>query len=212
MRTVILPTKPDRRHPLIDQSGVLPSAKMICVADATGKGIVIDCSSPSLKPGKQTSSDLRRDFELHGSSSFLLDDHRPSSNFVAGDKCPDFQFYQIAAAELAVDGKIEKCPISHPSFTVQEEADCPDLALLQGLLDANLLACIPSRSTQRADMLAICRPASMPAASVLKAASAWLHNKEAGKGSNLLPPLPTSVKEFQWVSCPPCPASAVLAG
>ncbi len=48
MRTVILPTKPDRRHPLIDQPGVLPSAEMISVVDATGKGIVIDCSSPSL--------------------------------------------------------------------------------------------------------------------------------------------------------------------
>ncbi len=139
--------QPDRRHPLIDQSGVLPSAKVISVANATGKGIVIDCSSPSLKPGKQTSSDLRRDFELHGSSSFLLDDRRPSSNVVTSHETSDFQFYQIAAAELAVDGKIEKRPISHPSFTVQEEADCPDLTLLQGLLDANLLACIPSRST-----------------------------------------------------------------
>ncbi len=103
---------------------------MISVADATGKGIVIDCSSPSLKPGKQTSSDLSRNFELHGSSSLLLDDHCPSSNVVAGDECPDFQLNQIAAAELAVDGKIEKRPISYPSFTVEEKADCPDLALL----------------------------------------------------------------------------------
>jgi hypothetical protein len=107
---------------------------MVSVVDATGKGIVIDCSSPSLEPGKQTSSDLGRNFELHWSSSLLLDDSRPSSNVVAGDECPDFQLYQIAAAELAVDGKIEKRPISHPSFTVQEEADCPDLALLQRLL------------------------------------------------------------------------------
>lgn len=84
---------------------------MIRVVDATGKGIVIDCSSPSLKPGKQTSSDLGRDLELHGSSSLPLDDHRASSNFVARDNGPDFDFYQIAAAELAVDGKMEKCSI-----------------------------------------------------------------------------------------------------
>lgn len=105
---------------------------MISVVDATGKDIVIDCSSPSLKPGKQTSSDLGRSFELHGSSSLLLDDHRPSSNIVARDECPDFQLYQIAAAEFAVDGKIEKRPISHPSFTVEEEADCPDLGVASG--------------------------------------------------------------------------------
>lgn len=66
MRTVIFPTKPDRRHPLIHQPGVLPSAQMIGVVDATGKGIVIDCSSPSSKPSKQTSSNLGRNFELHG--------------------------------------------------------------------------------------------------------------------------------------------------
>gem|GEM_PF-5780236 len=126
---------------------------MISVVDATGKGKVIDCSSPSLKPGKQTSSDLSRDFELHGSSSLLLDDHRPRSNVVAGDECPDFELYQIAAAELAVDGEIEKRTISNPSFSVEEEADCPDLALLQGLLDANLFACLPSRSTQCARII-----------------------------------------------------------
>ena len=153
MRTVILPTKPDRRYPLIDQSGVLPSAEMICVVDATGKGIVIDCSSPSLKPGKQTSSDLSCDFELHGSSSRLLDDHRPSSNVVAGYECPDFQLYQIAATELAVDGKIKKRPISHPSFTIEKEADCPDLALFKGLLDTNLFTRVPSRSTQSARII-----------------------------------------------------------
>jgi hypothetical protein len=108
----MLPTKPDRRHPLIDQPGVLPSAEMISAVDATGKGIVIDCSSPSLKPGEQTSSDLGRNFELRGSSSLLLDNHRASPNIVACDECPNSQFYQIAAAELAVDGKIEKRSIS----------------------------------------------------------------------------------------------------
>lgn len=109
MRPVVLPTQPNSSDPLIDQSGVLPSAEMICVVYSTGKGIVIDCSSSSLKPCKQISSDLGRNLELHGASSLLLDDHRTSSNFVARDEGPDFHFYQIAAAELAVDGKIEQC-------------------------------------------------------------------------------------------------------
>jgi hypothetical protein len=64
---------------------------------------------------------------------------------MASDEGPDFEFYQIAAAELAIDRKVEKRAISRPSFSVEEEADCPDLALLQGLLDANLLSCVPSR-------------------------------------------------------------------
>jgi hypothetical protein len=147
MRAVILPTQPNRSNPLIDQSGVLPSAEMIGVVYSTGKGIVIDCSSPSLKPSKQTSPDLGRNLELHRASSLLLDDHRASSNFVARDEGPDFDFYQIAAAELAVDGKIEQRTISHPSLSVEKEAHGPNLALLQGLLDADLFAGVPSRST-----------------------------------------------------------------
>jgi hypothetical protein len=148
MRTVILSTKPVPSDPLIDQSGVLPRAEMIDVVDTTGKGMVINCSSPSLKPSKQTCSDLGRDLELHGASSLLPDGHSASANVVAHDERPDFDFYQITAAERAVDGKIEQRMISHPSFSVEKEAPCPDLALLQGLLDANLLACVPSRSPQ----------------------------------------------------------------
>lgn len=108
MRSIVFATRPDRRHPLVDQPGVLPDAEMFSVAYTTGEGIVIDCSSSALKPGKQTSSDSGRDIELHGPSSLLLDHRRTSSNVVADDECPDLQLYQIAAAELAVDGKIEK--------------------------------------------------------------------------------------------------------
>jgi hypothetical protein len=121
---------------------------MIGVIDPTGKSVVIDCSSPSLKPSKQTSPDLGCNFELHRASSLLLDYHRTGSDFMASDEGSDFHFYQIAATELAVDGKIEQRSISHPSFSVEKETHCPDLALLQGPLDANLLACVPSRSTQ----------------------------------------------------------------
>ncbi len=121
---------------------------MIGMVDTTGKGIVVDCSSPSLKPSKQTGSDLSRNFELHRPAGLLLDDYRSSSDFMASDEGPDFEFYQIAAAELTVDRKIEKRTISHPSFSVEVEADCPNLALFQGLLDANLLSCVPSRFTQ----------------------------------------------------------------
>lgn len=70
---------------------------MISVVDATGKGIVIDCSSPSLKPGEQTSSDIGRNLELHGSSGLLLNDHRASSNFLARNESPYSHFYEIVA-------------------------------------------------------------------------------------------------------------------
>jgi hypothetical protein len=101
---------------------------------------------PSVKRAREKAEGIRRARKL--AQKKLNRDHRTSSNFVARDKSPYFHFYQIAAAELAVYGKIEKRTISHRSFSVEKETHCPDLALLQGLLDANLLACVPSRSTQ----------------------------------------------------------------
>lgn len=88
---------------------------MTGVAHSARKGKVIDCSSPSLKPSKQTCPDFGRNLELYGASSLLLNDHRASSYFVARDEGSDFDLHQIAAAELAVDGKIEQRTISHPS-------------------------------------------------------------------------------------------------
>ena len=120
---------------------------MIRVVNATGEGIVIDCASSPLKPGEQASSDLVRNFELYRASRLLLDNHSANSSVMGRKERPDFRLYQVATAELAVDGEIEKHPISHPTFTVEEEADRPDLPLLHGLLDANLFACVPRRST-----------------------------------------------------------------
>ena len=113
---------------------------MICVIDPTGKGIVNDRSSPPLKPGTQGGPDLGR--------NLLLNDHRASANLFARDEGSDFDFNEIAVAELAVDGEIEQRTISHSPFSVQEEADRPNLALLQRFLDANLSTGIPCRSAQ----------------------------------------------------------------
>lgn len=45
-----------------------------------------------------------------------------------------------ARPETSSGSEIEKRSISDPSFSVEEKADRPNLALLQRLLDANLLA------------------------------------------------------------------------
>ncbi|WP_201269263.1 hypothetical protein [Sinorhizobium meliloti] len=48
------------------------------------------------------------------------------------DEGSDFDIYQIAAAELAVDGKIEQRTISHPSFSVEKEAHRPKSGAASG--------------------------------------------------------------------------------
>ena len=91
---------------------------MIGVVDPTGKGIVINCSSPSLKPGKQACPDLGRDLELYWTSSLLLNDHGTSSNFLACHEGPNFDLNEIAASELAIDGEIEQRAVSHSPLSV----------------------------------------------------------------------------------------------
>jgi hypothetical protein len=62
--------------------------------------------------------------------------------FVARDESPDFHFTKSQPRRLLSMAKIERRSISHPSFSVEKDAHCPDLALLHGLLDANLLDCV----------------------------------------------------------------------
>lgn len=38
---------------------------MVCVIGSTGKGVVVNCSTPTRKPCKQTSPCICRDFELN---------------------------------------------------------------------------------------------------------------------------------------------------
>lgn len=66
VRAVIFTRQPNGSDPFLDQPGVLASAEMIDMIDSAWKGIVIDCSSPSLQPGKQTCPDIDRKLELYG--------------------------------------------------------------------------------------------------------------------------------------------------
>jgi len=118
MSSVVLTPQPNGRHPLVNQPGILWSAEVIGVVDSTGKRIVIDSSSPTLKPGKQACPDLGRNLELNWTSSFLLDDHGTSTNFLACDERPNFDLDEIATSELAVDSEIEQRAVSHSSLSV----------------------------------------------------------------------------------------------
>lgn len=110
--SIVLAPQTNGSHPFVNQPGILSSAEMIGVVAPTGKGIVIDCSSPPLKPGKQACPDLGRNLKLYRTSSLLLNDHGTSSNFLACDEGANFDLNEIAASELAVDSEIEQRTVS----------------------------------------------------------------------------------------------------
>lgn len=78
--------------------------------------------------------------------ALLLDDGSSSSHLRPRDQVTDRYSYQVAAAQLAVDCKIEQGSISKTAFTVEEEAHCPDLLLRQRPFGPDLLADIPRNS------------------------------------------------------------------
>lgn len=75
---------------------------MIAMIDPTGEGIVVNCSTSSFKPCKQTSPNVRRDLELHRTASLLLDDHGTDSDFCSCHESDYFDFNEIATAKLAL--------------------------------------------------------------------------------------------------------------
>jgi hypothetical protein len=118
------------------------------MVDATGKSVVVDRSSTTLKPCQQTRPGICRDLELNRTTGLLLNDPCSGSNFRSCDKFSDFHFYGIAAAQLAVDCEIKQRAISHASFPIKEKTDRPNLALFQRLFDTNHSNGVPSRATE----------------------------------------------------------------
>jgi hypothetical protein len=70
----------------------------------------------------------------------LLNDHGTRSNFCSCHEGSDFDPNEIAASKFAVDCEVKQRAISQAPFPVEEETDCPYLALFQWLLDTDLSA------------------------------------------------------------------------
>jgi hypothetical protein len=77
-------------------------------------------------------------------AGFLLNDYRAISDPRARNQIANFDFDEVTAAKLAIDGQIEKCPVAQPTFTVEEKSVCPNLLLRQRTLGADHSSGIPS--------------------------------------------------------------------
>jgi hypothetical protein len=76
----------------------------------------------------------------------LLHDDGPRPDFRSDDQGSNLDLNEVAAAQLAVVGKIEQRTVSQSTFTIEEESNCPDLPRLKYPFRPNLPACIPSES------------------------------------------------------------------
>lgn len=99
-------------------------------------------------PSQTTTSSLSQ-LELDRPACLLLYDCRPRSNPAAADDLADLHFDDIAATQLAVDGKVEHGPVAQPPFSVEPKPYRPYLLRLQRALWSNHAPGIPRPSHSR---------------------------------------------------------------
>ena len=121
MGAIVFGLQPNGGHAFIDQSSILACIQTIGMVDATGKSIVADRSSATLKPCQQPCPGICRDLELNRAAGILLNDHCSGSNFRSCDKGSNLHFHKIAAAQLAVDCEFKQRAISHASYPIKEK-------------------------------------------------------------------------------------------
>jgi hypothetical protein len=139
---------------------------MIGMIDPAGKGVVLDGSASPFKSRKQTCSDVSRNLELDRTSGFLLDDHGAGSDFLACDEgVPILILTRSQPLGLLSIARSNSAGLAcAPLYRGRNEL--PNLALLQGLLYADLPAGVPYRATQCSRIILCDTHLSSPSAKV----------------------------------------------
>jgi hypothetical protein len=73
---------------------------------------------------------LLGDLELHRTLCFLLHHDRARADPTTLDNIPNAERYQVAAAQLAVDPKVEQSEIAGAMFQLQPEPNRPNFLRL----------------------------------------------------------------------------------
>jgi hypothetical protein len=73
----------------------------------------------------------------------LLNDASSGSDLRPGDHIANPDLDQVAAAKLAVDGKIEQRAVAHAPLAVKPDANGPDLLRFEGPLGTELTLSVP---------------------------------------------------------------------
>ena len=98
---------------------------------------VVRLQAGLLDPLLHSVSGRGRDLELHRTLRLVLHDHGASRHLVAVADVPDLQADQVAAAEFAVDSKIEECQFAHPVLHLKSNLERPDVLELERRLLAD---------------------------------------------------------------------------
>jgi hypothetical protein len=100
--------QPDGSHPSMDDPSILPCRQMLRGFPAAWEKVAATVPSNERKPGGERIFRLLGDFKLDGPLRFLLNDGGAVSDRATRPQVLDPKLNEIASAELAVDGEIER--------------------------------------------------------------------------------------------------------
>src|SRR5262249_47544289 len=97
------------------------------VAGPAREGVVVEHTASSFQPSLETGASRFEQLELDRPASLLLRDRGSRSHPAAAHEFADPDLHDVAATQLAVDGKVEKRPVTETPFSVEPEPDGPNL-------------------------------------------------------------------------------------
>jgi hypothetical protein len=93
------------------------------VVDPAGEHEVIERTTPAFQPRQEAGASGFEELELHRPLGLSLDDDGPRTDVAAADKLANSQLDDVAAAQLAVDGKVEHGAVAYPPLLVADSGD-----------------------------------------------------------------------------------------
>ncbi len=111
MSAVTLSLEANAGDLLVNEAGILPRAHVLHIIVAAGKDEVVQSAAATLKPRSQRLAGRFDDFELHAAFDLLLHYNRAIPDPAADDYVAAAHLDGVAAAQLAIDRKVEKSSV-----------------------------------------------------------------------------------------------------
>jgi hypothetical protein len=102
------------------------------VINPAREGVVLDRATASFEPGEKAGSHVAGNLKLDRPSRLLLNDDRSRLYLRSSDDIANPDLDEVTAANLAVDRQIEQGSVPNALLAIKEEADRPDLLLMNG--------------------------------------------------------------------------------
>jgi len=143
MSSVGVGVQPDACDPVGNQSSILTGRQIRCRVPTPWEEVVPISFGGHLDPVVQRPACVLRDLKLDRPASLLLSYRRPMFDRAIGCYIFDRQSEEIAAAQLAVDCKVEHCEIARTIAELKAGTNGSDVLRLERWLLSNELTLVP---------------------------------------------------------------------